>query len=155
MTSSVNACPIKLYRHLCVCGEFQKQARFRRYLVSSFLTTPLFSRVSSLLNGRSVPFCPNSTSFPFCLEKLDCVQHKIFRDVYVAIHGGFNTRVTKQFLKSLWRHAIFDSTGCISMPLRYNYDKPEKPRISRVFGYLARFFILFQTEKSSREVVIS
>ena len=27
--------------------------------------------------------------------------------------------------------------------------------ISRVFGYLARYFILFQTEKSSREVVIS
>ena len=41
------------------------------------------------------------------------------------------------------------------LPLRYNYDKPEKTRISRVFGYLARFFILFQTEKSSREVVIS
>ena len=40
------------------------------------------------------------------------------------------------------------------VPLRYNYDKPEKPRISRIFGYLARFFILFQTEKSSREVVI-
>ena len=46
----------------------------------------------------------------------------------------------------------FRSNG---VPLRYNYDKPEKPRISRVFGYLARFFILFQTEKSSREVVIS
>ena len=45
--------------------------------------------------------------------------------------------------------------GNVAMPLRYNYDKPEKPRISRVFGYLARFFILFQTEKSSREVVIS
>ena len=44
---------------------------------------------------------------------------------------------------------------CAGMPLRYNYDKPEKPRTSRVFGYLARFFILFQTEKSSREVVIS
>jgi len=43
----------------------------------------------------------------------------------------------------------------VAVPLRYNYDKPEKPRISRVFGYLARFFILFQTEKSSREVVIS
>jgi len=40
------------------------------------------------------------------------------------------------------------------VPLRYNYDKPEKPRISRDFGYLARFFILFQTEKSSREVMI-
>ena len=43
----------------------------------------------------------------------------------------------------------------IAVPLRYNYDKPEKPRISRVFGYQARFFILFQPEKSSREVVIS
>ena len=48
-----------------------------------------------------------------------------------------------------------EGVGCEGMPLRYNYDKPEKPRISRVFGYLARFFILFQTEKSSREVVIS
>ena len=44
---------------------------------------------------------------------------------------------------------------CAGMPLRYNYDKPEKLRISRVFGYLASFFILFRTEKSSREVVIS
>lgn len=58
----------------------------------------------------------------------------------------------------LQRFNIVSSTETvdgISMPLRYNYDKPEKPRISRVFGYLARFFILFQTEKSSREVVIS
>ena len=40
------------------------------------------------------------------------------------------------------------------VPLRYNYDKPEMPRISRVFGYQARIFILFQTEKPGREVVI-
>ena len=52
-------------------------------------------------------------------------------------------------------NAIAEHQSCIRMPLRYNYDKPEKPRTSRVFGYLARFFILFQTEKSSREVVIS
>ena len=52
-------------------------------------------------------------------------------------------------------HTAGESMGGEGMPLRYNYDKPEKPRISRVFGYLARFFILFQTEKSSREVVIS
>ena len=49
----------------------------------------------------------------------------------------------------------FNQQGNVAVPLRYNYDKPEKPRISRAFGYLARFFILFQTEKSSREVVIS
>ena len=52
-------------------------------------------------------------------------------------------------------HAVLECQGREGMPLRYNYDKPEKPRISRAFGYLARFFILFQTEKSSREVVIS
>ena len=51
--------------------------------------------------------------------------------------------------------AHVDKQGNVAVPLRYNYDKPEKTRISRVFGYLARFFILFQTEKSSREVVIS
>ena len=50
---------------------------------------------------------------------------------------------------------ILQGDGCKGVPLRYNYDKPEKPRISRVFGYQARFFILFQPEKSSREVVIS
>ena len=52
-------------------------------------------------------------------------------------------------------HAVLQGHGREGVPLRYNYDKPEKPRISRVFGYLARFFILFQTEKSSHEVVIS
>ena len=53
------------------------------------------------------------------------------------------------------RHILIDEDAGEGVPLRYNYDKPEKTRISRVFGYLARFFILFQTEKSSREVVIS
>ena len=52
-------------------------------------------------------------------------------------------------------HAVLQCQRCEGVPLRYNYDKPEKTRISRVSGYLARFFILFQTEKSSREVVIS
>ena len=52
-------------------------------------------------------------------------------------------------------HTVLQGQRGEGVPLRYNYDKPEKPRISRVFGYLARFFILFQTEKSSREVVIS
>lgn len=58
-------------------------------------------------------------------------------------------------LNLLERKALLQQNRCNRMPLRYNYDKPEKTRISRVFGYLARFFILFQTEKSSREVVIS
>ena len=63
----------------------------------------------------------------------------------VAEHGGHRFHV----------HTVLQGHRREGVPLRYNYDKPEKPRISRVFGYLARLFILFQTEKSSREVVIS
>ena len=73
----------------------------------------------------------------------------------VNIGSGADVAVPQPFLNLLQAHTIgIEQTGT-AMPLRYNYDKPEKPRISRVFGYLARFFILFQTEKSSREVVIS
>ena len=63
--------------------------------------------------------------------------------------------MAQPLLNALERNAVGQQQSGAAMPLRYNYDKPEKPRISRVFGYLARFFILFQTEKSSREVVIS
>ena len=63
--------------------------------------------------------------------------------------------VTEPLLNLFQAHTIGVEQAGAAMPLRYNYDKPEKPRTSRVFGYLARFFILFQTEKSSREVVIS
>ena len=63
--------------------------------------------------------------------------------------------VSKHFLNIADVDILFQQQSSKGVPLRYNYDKPEKPRISRVFGYLARFFILFQTEKSSREVVIS
>ena len=73
----------------------------------------------------------------------------------INIAGGADIAVPQPLLNFLQAHAVGVKQAGAAMPLRYNYDKPEKPRISRVFGYLARFFILFQTEKSSREVVIS
>ena len=76
-------------------------------------------------------------------------------DVGVGIQREPRRVVTQHTADGLDVHAVLQGHGCEGVPLRYNYDKPEKPRISRVFGYLARFFILFQTEKSSREVVIS
>ena len=73
----------------------------------------------------------------------------------INIRGGREIAVSQPLLNHLHRDTVCEKQTGARMPLRYNYDKPEKPRISRVFGYLARFFILFQTEKSSREVVIS
>ena len=69
--------------------------------------------------------------------------------------GDFDALVSNPVGNGNRREAHINEQTDVAVPLRYNYDKPEKPRISRVFGYLARFFILFQTEKSSREVVIS
>ena len=77
------------------------------------------------------------------------------RDVGVGAECEACIKVTEHAGHRFYVHAILQRQGRECMPLRYNYDKPEKPRISRAFGYLARFFILFQTEKSSREVVIS
>lgn len=79
----------------------------------------------------------------------------IVGDVRVGVQREARAVVAQHAGQCLHVHAAGDRYGGECMPLRYNYDKPEKPRISRVFGYLARFFILFQTEKSSREVVIS
>ena len=75
--------------------------------------------------------------------------------MYINVACCADAAVTEPLLDFLQAHAIGIEQAGAAMPLRYNYDKPEKPRISRVFGYLARFFILFQTEKSSREAVIS
>ena len=69
--------------------------------------------------------------------------------------GDVDTLMPHTLCNSQGSKAHVDQQTDVAVPLRYNYDKPEKPRISRAFGYLARFFILFQTEKSSREVVIS
>jgi hypothetical protein len=75
--------------------------------------------------------------------------------VGVGAEGEARVVVPEHTADSFDVHSVLQCQRCEGMPLRYNYDKPEKPRISRAFGYLARFFILFQTEKSSREVVIS
>ena len=77
------------------------------------------------------------------------------RDVGIGSQRKARVEVTEHTGYRFHVHAVLQCQGRECVPLRYNYDKPEMPRISRVFGYLARLFILFQTEKSSREVVIS
>ena len=73
----------------------------------------------------------------------------------IGVQGEACGEVTQHAGYGLDVHTVLQRNGGEGVPLRYNYDKPEKPRISRVFGYQARFFILFHPEKSSREVVIS
>ena len=79
----------------------------------------------------------------------------LIEGVGVDVQRGGGLAVAENARHRCHIRAACDHQAGGGVPLRYNYDKPENPRISRVFGYLARFFILFQTEKSSREVVIS
>ena len=97
-----------------------------------------------------------------CVRQSQDIVHYICRgDLGLVIQMAVNIRrradiaVAQPLLNVLEGNAVGQQQAGTAVPLRYNYDKPGKPRISRVFGYLARFFILFQTEKSSREVVIS
>ena len=97
-----------------------------------------------------------------CVRQSQDIVHYICRgDLGLVIQVAVNIRrradvaVAQPLLNVLEGNAVGQQQAGAAVPLRYNYDKPEKPRTSRVFGYLARFFILFQTEKSSREAVIS
>ena len=84
-----------------------------------------------------------------------CVLFHLGRGVSIGVQREPRRVVAQRAGQRFHVHPAFQRQRGEGVPLRYNYDKPEKPRISRVFGYLARLFILFQTEKSSREVVIS
>ena len=108
-----------------------------------------FSLVFSLM-GSTGGNCADKTLHAVGTFALHLVSHMA---VYVQCEGS--SGVAQISLHRLDVVPGSNRGNGVGVPLRYNYDKPEKPRISRVFGYLARFFILFQTEKSSREVVIS
>ena len=91
------------------------------------------------------------------LSRHPIIRHQHFFPLHIGMdidtHRGSHIGMSKQFAYCFHVKSMGNAVCGKNMPLRYNYDKPEKPRISRVFGYLARFFILFQTEKSSREVI--
>ena len=116
-------------------------------------------RKSAVLPGTDRP--PAAAEVAALRQSKPC-RHRLRRgdlglviQVGVDIRRGGKVAVSQPLLNMLEGNAVGQQQAGAAVPLRYNYDKPEKPRISRAFGYLARFFILFQTEKSSREVVIS
>ena len=140
-----------------------KIGNFQQYLISFVLILLRFSLIFKgfqrlapwLLHHFRIWLYWISSDYTILLKLPDGVIQRFGSHMNIPIHCCFDAGVTQQLLQHLRLHPAFDCTRCVGVPLRYNYDKPEKPRISRVFSYLARFFILFQTEKSSREVVIS
>ena len=55
-------------------------------------------------------------------------------DVRVGAERKDCIEVTEHTRYGFHVHAVLQCQGCKRVPLRYNYDKPEKPRTSRVVG---------------------
>ena len=49
-------------------------------------------------------------------------------------------------------HAILQRHGCEGVPLRYNYDKPEKPRRIKGFEVFSLVFSSFSKPKNHTEI---
>ena len=49
-------------------------------------------------------------------------------------------------------HAVLKRQGCEGMPLRYNYDKPEKPRRIKGFEVFSLVFSSFSKPKNHTEI---
>ena len=56
------------------------------------------------------------------------------RGVGVGAEGEASVVVSQRTGQRLDVHAVLEGQRGEGVPLRYNYDKPEKPRISRVAG---------------------
>ena len=73
--------------------------------------------------------------------KAQTAQHGVRRAAFalriqmrVDVRRGGKIAVPQPLLNLLERHVVRQQEAGAGVPLRYNYDKPENPRISRVFG---------------------
>ena len=60
--------------------------------------------------------------------------------------------VTQPLLNLLQAHAIGIEQAGAAMPLRYNYDKPEKPRRIKGFEVFSLIFSSFSKPKNHTEI---
>ena len=85
------------------------------------------------------------------LELFDGVGQGIIRDMDITVYGCFDARMTEQRLQNFRQHSAFNRTGRIGVPLRYNYDDPEKPRRIKGFEVFSLVFSSFSKPKNHTE----
>ena len=70
----------------------------------------------------------------------------------INIAGGADITVTKPLLNFFQAYAIGVKQAGAAMPLRYNYDKPEKPRRIKGFEVFSLIFSSFSKPKNHTEI---
>ena len=72
--------------------------------------------------------------------------------VRVNVWGGRNITVPQPFLNFFQADTVCIQQTCAAMPLRYNYDKPEKPRRIKGFEVFSLIFSSFSKPKNHTEI---
>ena len=70
----------------------------------------------------------------------------------VDIRRGGEVAVAQPLLNVFERHAVGQQQAGTAMPLRYNYDKPEKPRRIKGFEVFSLVFSSFSKPKNHTEI---
>lgn len=70
----------------------------------------------------------------------------------VGIQREGRISVTQDARQRFGVHAAGKSMGCEGVPLRYNYDKPEKPRRIKGFEVFSLIFSSFSKPKNHTEI---
>ena len=73
-------------------------------------------------------------------------------DVGVGVQGGGAGHMADNGAQRLDVHAVFQGGGGEGVPLRYNYDKPEKPRRIKGFEVFSLVFSSFSKPKNHTEI---
>ena len=81
-----------------------------------------------------------------------CAFLHLARDVGVGAEREAGIEVTKHTRYRFHVHAILQRQGCECVPLRYNYDKPEKPRRIKGFEVFSLVFSSFSKPKNHTEI---
>ena len=107
-------------------------------------------RASSLYSLRAAHFTgPLSSLFgeQHLVQLIRRASVHLLGHMGIDIEGRADIAVTQPALDSLNVDAMFDHQGSRRVPLRYNYDKPEKPRRIKGFEVFSLVFHPFPNRK--------
>ena len=102
------------------------------------------------IGGRSmIGRCPEQSGGEHGSGK----KHGVFQiQMGVEVGGGAVVAVAQPGLNLLHGYAIAQQKARTAVPLRYNYDKPEKPRRIKGFEVFSLIFSSFSKPKNHTEI---
>ena len=110
-----------------------------------------------LLSLNSGKWAVSNTFLTGALEKTGChflgkQLLSLHIQVPINVCGHLDISVAHVLLHILQGAAAVEKQACAAMPLRYNYDKPEKPRRIKGFEVFSLVFSSFSKPKNHTEI---